>query len=153
MTTIERMRGTAALVLLAGTLLMPIRPAHATPGAFVQIGANVDLAATAAVGNDVHVACILKSGQLLHQHRRPDGTWTGWLDVAPFTRYSLPIENRMSLSVAGASNGEVHVAVIANWEVYHALRFTNGYWSNFNWVDPATGNRVGVPLGVSMAGH
>lgn len=80
-------------------------------------------------------------GAIFHGLRKPDGTWSGFGNIAS---QAGDIGTVGSVADAGL-NGDTHVvAVGGNGHVFHTIRLANGTWGTFGDVNASAGNLTSV---------
>jgi hypothetical protein len=90
----------------------------------------------AVIGGDLHVVLADNrrgwsdpTGHVWHAIRRGgDGSWTAFTDTAPFAGLVPGVDKRVAAANLG---GVLHVVVVSEYGMWHAVRHSNGAWSPF----------------------
>jgi hypothetical protein len=108
------------------------------PGAATAVASTVD------PSGRLHLVSIV-DGQVGHQLRHTDGSWTGG-------SWGIPAS---AVSAAAQADGQVHVAAVRDGQVFHRLRIGEGVWTDFAPVTglPAGAWVTGVTSAIDPAGN
>ncbi|MFJ1748315.1 trypsin-like serine protease [Streptomyces sp. NPDC088116] len=92
-----------------------------------EIGAKAGLTRVAVTSTGKGLALIgLAGGRIYHTIQDPDEKWGKWGDV---TAKLGTLGNATQVTTAQTSGGETQVGVVADNKAYHAIRHTDGTWS------------------------
>ncbi|MFI2611788.1 glycoside hydrolase domain-containing protein [Kitasatospora sp. NPDC018619] len=99
------------------------------PGVGTPAMAASDVAVAALPDGSVQVLAIGNDGNVYHESRFSDGTWSGF---APLPGVGTPTMAASRVAIAGLPDGSSQVLAIGgDSNVYHESRFANGSWSGF----------------------
>jgi hypothetical protein len=91
-------------------------------------------------------------GNVYHQLRRRDGSWSGWQPLAGYNGENAFSAN--NVGIAGLPDGSVQVVATRHSDnvVFHQARFADGIWSGWQPLAGYVGNPVFAAGAVSIAG-
>ncbi|MFD7642296.1 glycoside hydrolase domain-containing protein, partial [Kitasatospora sp. NPDC059795] len=102
-------------------------------GALAGVGTPTMLARESAItgmpDGTAQVVGIGSDGNVYHEARLTDGTWSGF---APLAGVGTPTMQASKVAIAGLPDGSAQVVAIgSDGNVYHEIRLPNGSWSGF----------------------
>ncbi|MGW4803335.1 hypothetical protein [Kitasatospora sp. NPDC004272] len=109
-----------------------------------------EVAITALPDGSSQVAVIGSDGNVYHEIRRANGSWTGF---APLNGVGTPTMQASKVAITGLPDGTSQVVAVGNdGNVYHEIRLTSGSWTGFAPLDGLSGAPAMQASAVAVAG-